>query len=156
MPFIRTLTLFVLSVLFLGNSLFAGNASVRPVSALPLSFLNTIRYVDANLSVTKNASTVGTKICSCQILSMESSNYQHHNVAVFAEKTNHGNYSAEYKVAKNAIEKEKKNLKRLFYDKVKVVNNISQTTDCKSLYIKLKGVDQSLMMYDILDADVKK
>jgi len=54
------------------------------------------------------------------------------------------------------IEKEKKHLKLLFYDKLKVVNHIAQTTDCKSLYIKLKGADRSLVMYDILDADIKR
>jgi hypothetical protein len=154
MPFIRTLFACLLFIL-IGNNLFAGDASVRPVSSFPDNFFGTVKNADANFSLHETNGTVGAKICSCQILNMESANYEHRNVAVFAEKTNHGDYSADYKAAKAAIEKEKKHLKNFFYDKVKVVNHIVQTTDCKSLYIKLKGADRSLMMYDIIDADIK-
>ncbi|MBS1599799.1 MAG: hypothetical protein JST75_16355 [Bacteroidetes bacterium] len=156
MPFIRTLSLCVLSIIISHSQSFAGDASVRPVSPLPDNFMTTVKKADAGFSLHETKSISAVKICSCQILSMESSNYQHRNVAVFAEKTNHGDYSADAKIAKNAIEKEKKNLKHLFYDKVKVVNHISRTTDCKSLYIQLKGADRSLVMYDILDADIRK
>ena len=153
---IRTLPLCVLAIILLGNNLFAGDFSVRPVSSLPGNFFSTVKKVDADFALHEISRSVGAKICSCQILNMESANYQHRNVAVFAEKTNHGNYSADYRIAKDVIEKEKKHLKHLFYDKVKVVNHIAQTTDCKSLYIKLKGADRSLVMYDILDADIKR
>ena len=93
------------------------------------------------------------KICSCQILNLQSSNYQHNKVAVFAEKTNNGSFSSDSKAAKGTIEKEKKHLKQLFYDKLEVVNHIAENTDCKSLYLKLKKKDNALVMYDILDAD---
>src|SRR4029077_14194381 len=96
------------------------------------------------------------KICSCQILNLQSSNYQHNKVAVFAEKTNDGNFSSDSRAAKETIEKEKKHLKQLFYDKLQVVDHIAENTDCKSLYLKLKDNDRSLVMYDILDADIRK
>ena len=156
MPFIRTLSLCVLCIILLDNNSFASDASVRPVSSLPPNFFTTVKNADADFASHKINRSAGVKICSCQILNMESANYQHRNVAVFAEKTNHGNYSADYRIAKDVIEKEKKHLKRLFYDKLKVVNHIAQSSDCKSLYIKLKEADRSLVMYDILDADIKK
>jgi len=152
--FIRTLNLIVVCIIISGKT-FAGDASVRPVSSLPANFLNTVKMLDANFSLHESKGVVSAKICSCQILEMQSSNYEHRNVAVFAETTNHGGKSADYKVTKSAIEKEKKHLKRMFYDKVKVVNQISQTGDCKTLYVQLKGADNTLVMYDILDADVK-
>ncbi|HEX4851142.1 MAG TPA: hypothetical protein VFV08_10065, partial [Puia sp.] len=135
MRFIRTLSMALLCVIImLDNYSFANNSSVRPVSSLPQNFFNAVKNVDADFGLRETNRNTGAKICSCQILTMESANYQHHNVAVFAEKTNHGNYSSDYRIAKDVIEKEKKHLKRLFYDKLKVVNRIAQITDCKSLY----------------------
>jgi hypothetical protein len=156
MLFIRTLSLALLCIILVDNNSFAGDASVRPVSFLPKNFLSTVKNVDADFALNEINRSKGAKICSCQILNLESANYQHRNVAVFAEKTNHGNYSSDYKIAKDAIEKEKRHLRQMFYDKLKVVNKIAQTTDCRSLYIKLKGADSSLVMYDILDADIRK
>ena len=46
-------------------------------------------------------------------------------------------------------------MKLLFYDRMKVVDNISEATDCKSLYVKLKLKNNTLTVYDILNADIK-
>jgi hypothetical protein len=85
---------------------------------------------------------------------MKSSNYEHQNVAVLAEKTNNGHFSSDFGAAKETIEKEKKHLRLLFYDKLKVVTRFSAPTDCKSLYRRLKAANESLVMYNILNADI--
>ncbi len=102
-------------------------------------------------SVEENSSN-GVKVCSCQILNLESTNYNHHYVVLLAEKTNDGQSSA-FRIAKNRIRKEKKQLKNLFYDKVKVVAEIHGTGSCKSMFYKLKMVNRNLQLYEILNAD---
>jgi len=153
--FVRTLSVSICTI-FLAFQVFAGGASLKPYSSLSKHFFHTVIKVDSNLSKTIIPTKSGAKFCSCQIMNLESANYAHNNVAVFAEKTNDGNLSANAKVTKAAIEKEKKQLKQLFYDKMKVVNHIEESTDCHSLYVKLKGADRSLVMYDVLDADIKR
>ena len=152
---IRTLLLHGLFVFFSGN-LFAGALSPRPIFLFHKKLLATVKNADANANLSRNTVNSGRKICSCQILNLHSANYQHNNVAVFAEKTNHGHISSDFGIAKGMIEKEKKHLKLFFYDKLTVLDHLTETTDCKSLYIRLKSTDQSLVMYDILDADTKK
>jgi hypothetical protein len=145
--------------IIINSSVLAGKYSVKPVSNFSANFLVTVKKLDSSIEMSKPAvarASSGTKICSCQILNLQSANYVHRNVAVFAEKTNSGNSSANYKIAKQVIEKEKKHLRELFYDRMEVLHTVAETTDCKSLYNKLKGSDQSLVIYDILDADIKR
>ena len=154
LPFFRTLSICAVCILIC-TGLFAGNSSVRPFSPLPAKFLISVKKLDSNFIAEKIASHKIVKICSCQILNVQSNNYDHRKVAVFAEKTNNGNFSADSRVAKEAIEKEKKHLKAFFYDKLKVVGHVAESSDCKSLYVKLKSADEDLVMYDILDADAQ-
>ena len=144
------------SLFALSFSSFAGNGSPKPVSPFSPDFFALVRKVDSGLSLSEIPSSRTRKICSCQILNLQSSNYKHNNVAVFAEKTSQGNYSAASKIAREVIEKEKKHLRHAFYDRLQVVNRFSENTDCQSLYSKLKGADHSLVMYDILDADIRR
>jgi len=156
--FIRTPLLLICFISF-SSQILAGSHSVRPVSVFHQNFFNTIQRLDSSIEKTVPVVThslSSTKICSCQILNLQSANYIHRNVAVFAEKTNNGNSSLNYRIAKQVIEKEKKHLRELFYDKMEVLNTVAETIDCKSLYNKLKGADQSLIIYDILDADIKR
>ena len=152
---IRTLLLHVLFILS-GFSLFAGRPSTRPIFLFHKKLSATVKNADGNLNLSKNMVNSRRKICSCQILNLQSANYQHHNVAVFAEKTNYGHISSDFGIAKGTIEREKKHLKLFFYDKLTVVDHLSETTDCRSLYLRLKSTDQSLVLYDILDADSRK
>ncbi|HMH35228.1 MAG TPA: hypothetical protein VK543_19465 [Puia sp.] len=147
-----------LALLFIvmSNQLLAGDGSLKPQTQFSPSFMGSVKKLDAIAAASNKTGKTGVKICSCQILEMKSNNFEHKNVAVFAEKTNFGKFSADYGVATDVIEKEKKHIRLFFYDKVKVVNKVAEATDCKSLYIKLKDADQSLVMYDILDADVRK
>jgi hypothetical protein len=154
---------------------FAGNGSVRPVNYLSGNIQEAIHKVDSFLSVKLAASPADAnkeedavaarhgesgsassraRICSCQILNLESSNYDHRHIALFAEKTNHGS-SSDFSVAKNRIEKEKKHLKRMFYDKIEVVAEVSAVGSCHSMYVQMKSGDRNLKMYEILNADIR-
>lgn len=147
-------------VLFMSNSLFAHPVSPRPVSLLSSRFLTTIKYADSSFNAaaaniaSAEARKKPAKLCFCQILNLKSNNYDHQNVAVLAEKTNNGHFSSDFGAAKEAIEKEKKHLRELFYDKLKVVTRFSAPTDCKSLSRRLKAANESLVVYDILNADI--
>ncbi|HVY73758.1 MAG TPA: hypothetical protein VG890_02950 [Puia sp.] len=163
-PLIRTL----LALPFLSLSFaacFAGTGTVKPVQNTSRTFISQVRTLDSALSTSlavltddrtaenSDAATAHSgRICSCQILNLQSSNYDHRHVALFAEKTNHGS-SADYAVAKKRLDREKKNLRRQFYDKVEVVSEISGVGSCQSLYVRLKGSDEHLQMYEVLNAD---
>ncbi|MFI5155544.1 MAG: hypothetical protein ACHQEM_05140 [Chitinophagales bacterium] len=133
----------------------ANGHACRPVSTFSTKFLNkAIEAYDKIHLASENHGKVG-KICSCQVLDLKSSNYDHKHMAVFAEESKRDDLSADFQAAKAAIEKEKKHLKDFFYDQMHVVGTISEETDCRTLYLKLKFADQSLVLYDILNADLK-
>lgn len=161
--------LFILVVLFFtALHLFAGNTPVRPVD-LYLATIKNLGKADTSLSVLPSSSnfvkaaakendaaasaSAGAHICSCQILHLESSNYDHREGAVFAEKTNNGS-SVDYDIARGRIRKEKKILKKIFFDKVKVVAELQATGSCKSMFFRLKTADSQLQLYAILNADI--
>jgi hypothetical protein len=142
---------------FFNTSGFAGNLSARPVNRLSSGFYLCVRKLDANMNFPRPASIGKSviKVCSCQILSLQSNNYQQTDIGVFAERSKKGSFPTEIRIAEKTIEKEKKHMKLLFYDKMRVVDQISEATDCKSLYLKLKLKNNLLIIYDILDADIK-
>ena len=133
----------------------AADKAYRPVSIFSFDFISKARMADDQFQLSKEKNKGAGKICSCQILNLKSANYDHQHVALFAERTNDGNYSAESHAAKSVIEKEKKRLRSLFYDRLDVVSKISEATDCGTLYFKLKFADQSIVLYDILNADLQ-
>lgn len=89
-------------------------------------------------------------------MNLQSNNYNNRDIAVFAERSSKGDLPSDIGIAKKTIEKEKKHMKMLFYDKLIVVDRISEATDCRSLYVKLKMKNNLLVIYDILDADGSK
>jgi hypothetical protein len=164
-PLIRfTIALFILSLFSLDS--FGGSESVKPVNPFNL-YDNHIERLDSFLTVRNSIQSAKTafplvagavlpsagRICSCQILNLGSSNYDHRYVVLLAEKTNDGSGEA-YIVAKNRIQKEKKFLKQMFYDKVKVVAEMQGTGTCKSMFYQLRTADKNLKLYEILNADL--
>jgi hypothetical protein len=141
----------------------AGAGSTKPVSVISIqadqiqklnSFLSSSMTILETVSAGEgNAAANSGKICSCQILDLESSNFHHQQVVLLAEKTIHGE-SSDYSLIRSRIQKEKKQLKKMFYDKVKVVSEIQGAGSCKSLYIRLKSADSNLQLYEILNADI--
>jgi hypothetical protein len=151
---IRTLVIAGFLLIF-ANMAMAGESVSMPTPSFLSFFKASLKKIDGLINVSAKSGRTGAKICSCQILQLSSNNADHRTVAVFAEKTNYGNYSADFGDAKNAIEKEKKHLRQFFFDKVKKVDELSEATDCHSLYIKLKIANGSLVMYDVLNADIR-
>jgi hypothetical protein len=163
-PLIRiAFTLFFLCLAAL--NVFGDGRSPGPV--IPASFhYHYIKTPDSLLSVlvtvipaNKNpepspdeASVSRGRICSCQILNLESSNYDHRYVVLLAEKTNDESTAA-FNAAKNRIRKERKRLKEMFYDKIKTVAELHGTGSCKSMFFRLKTADSHLQLYEILNAD---
>jgi hypothetical protein len=152
---------------------FAGTQSVKPVS-LPITGFKNISQLDSMfssvVSVTagsvvsmtaasketslseKEADHSSSRICSCQVLDLQSSNYDHQSVVLLSEKTNDGS-SAAYTAARNRLQKEKKHLKKMFYDRIKVVAEFQGTGSCKSMFFRLRSSDKNLKLYEILNAD---
>jgi hypothetical protein len=93
-----------------------------------------------------------SQICSCQILNLESSNYDHRSVVLLSEKTNDGTPAA-YSAAKSRLLKEKRHLKKMFYDKVKVIAEFQGAGSCKSMFLRLQTINNNLQLYEILSAD---
>jgi len=104
----------------------------------------------------KSAEPHSLKICACQVLQLQSLNHKPKNYALYAERTNRKSYTYDVHKAKWILEKEKKHLADFFYDKLDVLDDIVEITDCKSLFIKMKKKHRTLILYDILDADVKR
>lgn len=93
------------------------------------------------------------KVCACQLLTIRSKNQREENVVVFSEKINNGDLAADFAVATQVLEKEKKHMQLFFYEKVKVVDRKVLATDCKTFYKQLKLQNEDLRMYELLDAD---
>jgi hypothetical protein len=146
-------------------SVLAGPKSSRPVRTTILH-LHQIKKLDNILpesaivltqdnrsgSLIEKLPSAGVRICSCQILNLESSNYDHRYVVLLAEKTNNGS-DAGFKATRNRILKERKQLKKLFYDKVKLVAEMQGKGSCKAMYFRLRTADRQLQLYEILNAD---
>jgi len=109
----------------------------------------------AEVLLEKLKSKNSDRICVCEIMELQNNNAEFTDVAVFAEKINTGDMGKGYKTAEREIAKEKKQMKAMFFDEVKVNTKIAVATDCLSLYMKLRQNTNGLKMYDILDADAR-
>ena len=111
-------------------------------------FVTNLKTYDTNYDIKPEM-----KVCACQLLTVKSNNQQTENVAVFAEKVNNGDLTADFAIAIEVLEKEKKHMKMFFYETVKVVGKQVVATDCKTFYKQLKVRYDDLKMYELLDAD---
>jgi hypothetical protein len=144
---------------------FAGTESVRPVHSNVVhdnAILRLDSFLNSAVSPLPLEKVTGTpkietsqsasRICSCQVLNLESSNYDHRSVVLLSEKTNDGTAAA-YSAAKNRLLKEKRHLKKMFYDKVKVIAEFQGAGSCKSMFLHLHTTNRDLQLYEILNAD---
>ncbi|MGN6492397.1 MAG: hypothetical protein ACTHLE_10420 [Agriterribacter sp.] len=109
----------------------------------------------ADILLEKLKAKRGDRICVCEIMELQNNNASFTDVAVFAEKMNNGDMGKGYKTAEREITKEKKQMKAMFFDGMKVNTKIAVATDCLSLYMKLRQNTHGLKLYDILDADAR-
>jgi hypothetical protein len=84
---------------------------------------------------------------------MRSNNHHVKNAVVFAEKTN-SDGEADLEKAKTRLEKEKRILRLLFYNKIEVITRTTAATDCNTLFQQLKKKKDNLLLYEVLDADI--
>jgi hypothetical protein len=144
---------------------FAGTITIKPVKSpiINNSFLSKLdSFLSSEVSpkpmekeneISENETThPSSRICSCQILNLESSNYDHRAVVLLSEKTYDGTPAA-YSAAKTRLLKEKKHLKKMFYDKVKVIGEFQAAGSCKSMFLRLQTTNNNLRLYEILSAD---
>jgi hypothetical protein len=150
--FLRKYLLFIFAFLF-SNISFAGKSSLTPyhnISRIKLSGL--INKNDTASHLIKKS----TKICSCQILILQTTHKRQKSFALFAERTNKKSFASDVSFANRVIEKEKRHMQSFFYDKLEVVGSVSDAIDCKSMFKRLKDKNKSLFLYDILDADIRR
>lgn len=136
------------------NSAFGNEGSATPTPSRILSNNFLFSAKNYNELFVKRETATSSKVCSCQILNVKSNNEEVENVAVFAQKSNNGDISADLNAATATIEAAKKQMKGQFYNSVKVVSKQQVAIPCSELYKQLKNQNQSIKMYDILDADV--
>ena len=159
MNLVNRITLIVALVLT-SSVLFAnGEGNVRP------EFVRTEKFVELISSEKFNPTPVvdkketatpatSAKVCACQILNVSNNNDQINYVAVMVEKTNFGELNNSFSVAMNVLEKEKKQMKSLFFPTMKTVEKYTVYSSCQALAGRLKNLNNSLKVYDILDADI--
>lgn len=154
----KTLNLIFVFVVFFSsfNTLFAGNGTSLPSLKFKQQQLESYLNADGVKAAMVNMEKVKAKVCACQILSLSSNNENHDYVAVLAEKTNNGNLNFEYATAMNVLEKEKKQIKEVFYPKMKMLQKITAYTSCDILASRLKtsNLHIDLKVYEIYDADI--
>lgn len=115
----------------------------KPGTAAAQQLLDNIRNTNTN------------SVCVCEIVELQNNNARFSDVAIFAEKTHNGNLGREYKIAEQKILKEKKQMKSMFFEKVKTQTKIAATSNCLGLYLQLKGRYPELKLYDILNGNIK-
>lgn len=138
--------------IFFCNMLFAEKGNNMPYRIAHPNLLTTIKKLDTASNTIKR----GTKICSCQILVLQTSYRRQKNFALFAERTNKKSFASDLSFANRVLEKEKRHMQSFFYDKLEVVGTISDAIDCKSMFKRLKTKNKALYLYDILDADIRR
>jgi len=140
--FITTLA-FIIAIV---NCSFAGTETPSPVN-FPKTLSNSLKEEKRLFEVE------AAKVCACQVLRVTSKNENETLIAVFAQGTNNGDLSAGFASATTVVEKEKKHLKGLFYDKVQTAENLTAPTRCSVLYKEIQTKYSQVRMYDVLDAD---
>ncbi|AEV98926.1 hypothetical protein A4D02_10250 [Niastella koreensis] len=142
--------LLLLTGMFISSTLLANDGHKTPSIFTSQRFVASLKRIDSVMAVNK---TISAKVCACQILNLRSNNHDIMNAVVFAEKTNNeGN--ADFAKAKTRLEKEKRMLLSLFYNKIEVISRTTAATDCNTLYKKLKKMQEDLLMYEVLNADI--
>lgn len=134
----------------IGGTLYANDGHKTPSIFTSQHFITSLKGIDSVIAVGK---TVRGKVCACQILNLRSHNHNVKNAVVFAEKTNSEGH-ADLARAKTRLEKEKRLLLSLFYNKIEVISRTTAATDCNTLYKKLKKMQDDLLLYEMLNADI--
>jgi hypothetical protein len=146
-PFCKTCFL-VIACIAISNTTLANDGRVTPSTFTTTRFIASLKTFDS--IITANGAA---KVCACQILNMRSNNHHVKNAVVFAEKTN-SEGANDLTKAKIRLEKEKRLLRILFYNKIEVIGKTTAATDCNTLFLQLKKKQDNLFFYEVLNADI--
>ncbi|HVM88427.1 MAG TPA: hypothetical protein VMT76_09570 [Puia sp.] len=144
--------LFIIVLFCCNNILFATTQAVLPHKISFSGLLAISRKPDTAAHPIRKS----IKICSCQILILQTNIRRQKNFALLAERTNNKSFNSDISYANRVIEKEKRHMKSYFYDKLEVVDSFSDAIDCRSMYKRLKNKNKTIFLYDILDADIRR
>ena len=150
----------VIALVLTNSVLFAnGDGAIRPEFVRSEKFIQLISSEKFNPTpaVEKSEASApasSVKVCACQILNVANNNEEINYVAVMVEKTNFGELNNSFNVAMNVLEKEKKQMKTMFFPTMKTVEKYTVYSSCKALAGRLKNLNNTIKVYDILDADI--
>src|SRR5918993_2956074 len=132
--------------------LISSSTQANDLGALPgkIVFSSPVMIISAKMYDNNYDEKPVAKVCACQLLTVKSKNQKAEIVAVFSEKINNGDITAEFAVATQVLEKEKKHMKSFFYESIKVVGKQMVATDCSTFYRQLKIQYNNLKMYELL------
>jgi hypothetical protein len=146
---IFTQTCFLLIVcMAISITTLANDGSNTPSPFTTARFMASVKRVDSIIAVNTPA-----KVCACQILNLRSNNHHVKNAVVFAEKTSKEGQEDLVK-AKMRLEKEKRLMRILFFNKIEVIAKTTAATDCNTLFMQLKKKQDDLLLYEVLNADI--
>ncbi len=97
--------------------------------------------------------SVFPKMCSCQLIQVQSQNDKKIQVGIFAERNLKLKKKNSFHLMDAMIRKEKSYLRRGFVDEVIVLDYYRSHTDCMTLYASLKQQNKRFHMCDILNVD---
>jgi hypothetical protein len=146
-PFYKTWFLLIACIV-ITTTTFANDGHTVPSTFTSPAFIPSVKTFDSIITATSAA-----KVCACQILNLRSNNHHVKNAVVFAEKTI-SNEHTDLAKAKTRLEKEKRLLRILFYNKIEVIAKTTAATDCNTLFLQLKKKQDNLLLYEVLNADI--
>jgi len=139
--------------LLIANAAFAGTTTEKN-SNKATATATTETTVEEN--ATQASKTTTLTICACQLLSLTSHEGTTDNVVLLAEKNvNGGNSKTDRQHLKMLLKKENGYMKTMFFESVKVVNEQIVEGDCQSSIEVLKTTYGNIVVYDVLDGNVK-
>lgn len=139
----------VIACIAISNSILANDGRVVPSPFTTTRLLASAKKIDSIIAVNSTA-----KVCACQILNLQSNNHQVKNAVVFAEKTNSEGVG-DLAIAQTRLEREKRLMRLQFYNKIQVIGRTTSATDCNTLFMQLKKKQDNLLLYEVLNADIK-
>jgi hypothetical protein len=146
---IFTQTCFLLiACIVINNTTLANDGRNSPSQFTAARFMASVKRVDSIIAIHNTA-----KVCACQILNLRSNNHHVKNAVVFAEKTNNEGDNNLVQ-AKIRLEREKRLMRILFFNKIEVIARTTAETDCNTLFIQLKKKQNDLLLYEVLNADI--
>jgi hypothetical protein len=146
---IFTQTCFLLiACIVINNITLANGGRNSPSQFTTARFMASVKRVDSIIAIHTTA-----KVCACQILNLRSNNHYVKNAVVFAEKTNNEGDN-DLVQAKIRLEREKRLMRILFFNKIEVIASTTAETDCNTLFIQLKKKQDDLLLYEVLNADI--